>query len=65
MLFCLTFTSFSVDVTWLDEIAEGLKHVTTAVNGAILNIKGKRLESNPEHSLEGDNFVVYLESVLR
>lgn len=32
MLFSLFFTSFEVDVTWLDEIAEGLKHILTAVN---------------------------------
>jgi hypothetical protein len=38
ILFSLFFSSFEVDVTWLDEIAEGLKHTTTSLNNAILNL---------------------------
>ena len=65
MLFSLFFASIDVDVTWLDEIAEGLKHVLTAVNTTLLNIKSIRLDSSPLHSLEENSFVVYLQNVLR
>ena len=65
MLFSLFFASFEVDVTWLDEIAEGLKNVLAAVNATLLNIKGIRLDSSPLHSLEDNGFVVYLQNVLR
>ena len=65
MLFSLFFASFEVDVTWLDEIAEGLKHVLTAVNATLLNIKSIRLEASPLHTLEGSGFVIYLQNVLR
>ena len=40
MMFCLFFTTYNVDVTWLDEIAEGLKNATTAINSALLNLRG-------------------------
>ena len=60
MLFSLFFTSFEVDVTWLDEIAEGLKQVLTAINAAVLEIKGIHLEADPHHSLEENSLVVYL-----
>ena len=65
MLFSLFFASFEVDVTWLDEIAEGLKHVLTAVNATLLNIKSIRLEESPLHTLDDDGFVIYLQNVLR
>lgn len=64
MLFCLTFASFEVDVTWLDEIAEGLKHITTAINSAIFSFN-INLESKPFVELEENQFVIYLKSVLR
>ena len=38
ILFSLFLSSFEVNVTWLDEIAEGLKHTTTSLNSAILNL---------------------------
>ena len=65
MLFSLFFASFEVDVTWLDEIAEGLKHVLTAVNATLLNIKGIRLDSSPLHSLDENGLVIYMQNVLR
>ena len=65
MLFGLFFASFEVDVTWLDEIAEGLKHVLTAVNATLLNIKSIRLEASPLHTLDDNGFVIYLQNVLR
>ena len=65
MFFSLFFTSFDVEVTWLDEIAEGLKHVLTALNSTLLNIKGIRLEASPLHSLDDNAFVIYLQNVLR
>lgn len=64
MLFCLTFASFETDVTWLDEIAEGLKHVTIAINSAIFSFN-KHLESKPFVEVEENKFVIYLKSVLR
>lgn len=65
MLFCLFFTTFEVDVTWLDEIAEGLRHATAAINNALLSVKSIRLESNPMLTLDDDELVVYLQNVLR
>jgi len=60
MLFSLFFASFEVDITWLDEIAEGLKHMTTALNNSILNLKNIQLDSNPDFSLDDNKFVVFL-----
>lgn len=65
MLFSLFFASFEVDITWLDEIAEGLKHMTTALNNSILNLKNIQLDSNPDFSLDDNKFVVFLQKVLR
>ena len=65
MMFSLFFTAIGVDVTWLDEISEGLKHVTAAVNTAILNISGISLDSDPTFTLDSSSFVVYLQNVLR
>ena len=65
MFFSLFFASFEVEVTWLDEIAEGLKHMTTSLNNAILNLKGIQLDSNPELTTDDNSFVVYLSKVLR
>ena len=30
--FCLMFCTFKVDITWLDEIAEGIKNAATALS---------------------------------
>jgi hypothetical protein len=65
MLFCLFFTSFEVDVTWLDEIAEGLKHATTAINNALLSVQSIRLESKPTFTMDNDELVIYLQNVIR
>ena len=65
LLFNLTFCCLDVDITWLDEIAEGLKNVTSAVNGAILNFKRVRLEANPDLDMNGDSLVKFLQSALR
>ena len=65
MLFSLFFTAFEVDVTWLDEIAEGLRHATAAINNALLSVKSIRLESDPMLTLDDDELVVYLQNVLR
>ena len=37
LFYAMTFISYDVDITWLDEIAEGLRHLTTAINSAILS----------------------------
>jgi len=65
LLFNLTFCCLDVDITWLDEIAEGLKSVTSAVNGALLNFKRVRLEANPDLDMNGDSLVKFLQSALR
>ena len=65
MFFCLFFTSYKVEVTWLDEIAEGLKNVTTSLNNAILSIKGIVINNDPSVTLEDNDCVQYLQKVLR
>jgi len=65
LLFNLTFCCLDVDITWLDEIAEGLKSVTSAVNGALLNFKRVRLEANPDLDMNGNSLVKFLQSALR
>ena len=52
-------------MTWLDEIAEGLRHATAAINNALLSVKSIRLESDPMLTLDDDDLVVYLQHVLR
>jgi hypothetical protein len=37
-LFALAFSSFEVDITWLDEITEGLKHIMNAINKIIVGL---------------------------
>ena len=37
-LFALSFSSFEVDITWLDEISEGLKNVMIATNKIVVNL---------------------------
>jgi hypothetical protein len=37
-LFALAFSSFKVDITWLDEISEGLKHIMNAINKIIVGL---------------------------
>jgi hypothetical protein len=37
-LFALAFSSFEVDITWLDEISEGLKHIMIAINKIIVGL---------------------------
>ena len=64
-LFSLFFCSFEVDVTWLDEIAEGLKHTTTSLNNAILNLQSIQLAANPDFNVDDNKFVIYLQKVLR
>ena len=64
-LFSLFFCSFEVDVTWLDEIAEGLKHTTNSLNNAILNLQTIQLASNPDFNMDDNKFVIYLQKVLR
>lgn len=60
MFFSLFFSSFESDITWLDEIAEGLKHMTTVLNNSLLNLINIQLDSNPDFSLEDNKFVVFL-----
>ena len=36
IFFSITFCSYDVEIMWLDEIAEGLKHATQAINSALL-----------------------------
>jgi hypothetical protein len=64
-LFCLVFVSIDADITWLDEIAEGLKLVLTAVNGALLSMKRLHVEQAPDLDMSKNSFVVFLENVLR
>ena len=54
-----------MDVTWLDEIAEGLKHTTTSLNNAILNLQSIQLAANPDFNVDDNKFVIYLQKVLR
>lgn len=65
MLFSLTFSSFEVEVTWLDEIAEGLKHTTSAINSALLNLKRLCQQIAPDLISSSDGLIVYLQNVLR
>ena len=65
MMLSLFFTTFESDVTWLDEIAEGLKHVMTAINTTILNVKGIQIDASPNLTLDDNEFVVYLQGALR
>ena len=65
MFFSLFFTCYKVDIMWLDEIAEGLKHLTQAINGAILTLLEIRLDADPELNMSQDKLVVYLQNVLR
>ena len=65
MFFSLSFSCINVDITWLDEIAEGLKHVIFAVNGALLNLKRVRINANADLDMSANNLVVYLQSSLR
>jgi hypothetical protein len=37
-LFALAFSSFEVEITWLDEISEGLKHIMIAINKIIVGL---------------------------
>jgi hypothetical protein len=37
-LFALAFSSFEVEITWLDEISEGLKHIMNAINKIIVGL---------------------------
>jgi hypothetical protein len=37
-LFALAFSSYEVDITWLDEISEGLKHIMIAINKIIVGL---------------------------
>ena len=70
LFFSLFFASYQVDVTWLDEIAEALKHTTSAVNNAILSIasicKSGSGEAN-EGSFQGESssIVTYMRRCLR
>lgn len=64
-LFCLAFVSIDVDVTWLDEIAEGLKLVLTAINSALLSMKRVHVDQAPGLDMSKNSFVVFLENVLR
>ena len=52
-------------MTWLDEIAEGLKHATTAINNALLSVQSIRLESKPTFTMDNDELVIYLQNVIR
>lgn len=61
MMFSLFFTTYNVDVTWLDEIAEGLKNATNAINQALLNLRGIQIDANPNMSLVEDPCVTFLE----
>ena len=66
MFFSLFFTCYNVDVTWLDEIAEGLKNLTRSLNGVILNLMSIIWEKDPGAvKMKNDKLVIYLRSVLR
>ena len=65
MLFSLTFCSFEVEVIWLDEIAEGLKHTTSAINSALLNLKRLCQQIAPDLLSSSDGLIAYLQNVLR
>ena len=64
-LFCLFFVSFNAEIVWLDEIAQGLKFVLAAINSAVLSLKRLSLDQVPDLDMSKNNFVVYLENVLR
>lgn len=66
MFFSLFFTCYNVDVTWLDEIAEGLKNLTRSLNGVILNLMSIIWEKDPGAvKMKNDKLVIYLRCVLR
>ena len=66
MFFSLFFTCYNVDVTWLDEIAEGLKNLTRSLNGVILNLMSIIWEKDPGAvKMKKDKLVIYLRNVLR
>jgi len=48
MFFSLTFCSFQVEVTWVDEISEGLKQATSAINSTLLNLQRLCSEISPD-----------------
>ena len=64
-LFSLVFPSINVDVTWLDEIAEGLRNVLTALNGAILTLKRLYITEKDDLQMQENPLVIFLQNALR
>ena len=60
----ISFSSFHSDVTWLDEIAEGVKNVMRSLNTVIIRLQGVK-DSHGKHPLEGSSIEDYLQSLLR
>lgn len=50
----------NVDVTWLDEIAEGLRNVLTALNGVILTLKRLYITETEDLKMNENPLVIYL-----
>ena len=64
VLFSLSFICFEADVTWLDEIAEGLKNVMSAINKTILKFMNKVNIQNEQPFAES-KIVKSLQNILR
>lgn len=65
MLFSLTFSAIEVDVTWLDEISEGLKLAMTAINDAILSLKRLYITETEDLKMSENDFTIYLQNSMR
>lgn len=64
-LFSLVFATVDVDVTYLDETAEGLRNVLTALNSAILTLKRLYITETDDLKMGDNPLVCYLQNALR
>ena len=64
-IFCLGFTAVKVDVTWLDEIAEGLKLVLSALNSAIIALQRLRVSETEYLHMDENTLTVYFKNAMR
>lgn len=53
-LFALSFASFEVDYSWLDEITEGLKHVMIAIDKIVVNLLNQVRADGSQIFAEGE-----------